>query len=441
MVGPLAPAPEPSLPPTLPETPSPGVPPSLGGRSPDSGTDSEKSKYQEYELQMLWSLSGHNPETFPALTESALPTFWQRFKKHRSSNTEARNFMESYLRSWKTTERIVTPFIWQPSVIRAARTLNFGADDIAFSWEIRDRGFSYLMLGPHEAFNSGNYVMTTDDWKLLELAEDDGKLTLEERRSSRRSGGLCPDVPGDRMTTVRHMECVSDKLLMMFGDKNPISPYLNSFVAKVSEDPVMGSWRSDDWKSFNWLVASGVRKVFNECHGGVDRNALSFLVRINNDLTSGRRFAKEECPVQLFASGSSGTSSDGGGKRKGEGLSRQPPKKAGGRTPPTGSSHPMAENFSPLIREAKAALKSRRFGVGALLQSKEDVNYVFGEDFRGLVRNGEGCTKFFLNKCFKEDCPFCHELKSNPTKPVIEGMVRRFKEKLDAYVAKEAAKN
>jgi hypothetical protein len=163
---------------------------------------------------MLWSLSGHNPETFPALTESALPSFWQKFKKHRSSNTEARNFMESFLRSWKTTERIVTPFIWQPSVIRAARTLNFGADDIAFQWEIRDRGFSYLMLGPHEAFNSGSYVMTTDDWKLLELAEDDGKLTLEERRSSRRSSGLCPDVPSDRMTTVRHMECVADKILI-----------------------------------------------------------------------------------------------------------------------------------------------------------------------------------------------------------------------------------
>jgi hypothetical protein len=59
--------------------------------------------------------------------------------------------MEPFLRGWKTTERIVAPFVWQPSAIRVARTLNFGADDVAFTWELRDRGFSCLMLGPHEA--------------------------------------------------------------------------------------------------------------------------------------------------------------------------------------------------------------------------------------------------------------------------------------------------
>jgi hypothetical protein len=36
--------------------------------------------------------------TFPALTEAALPTFWQQFKKLRSSGTEARSFVESFLR-------------------------------------------------------------------------------------------------------------------------------------------------------------------------------------------------------------------------------------------------------------------------------------------------------------------------------------------------------
>ena len=65
----------------------------------------------------------------------------------------------------------------------------------------------------------------------------------------------------------------------------------------------------------------------------------------------------------------------------------------------------------------------------------------FGADFKGLLEGDEGCTKFFMNKCFKENCPFSHKVKSNPTRAVTEGMVGRFKEKLDAYVAKEAAKN
>jgi hypothetical protein len=51
------------------------------------------------------------------------------------------------------------------------------------------------VLGPHEAFNSGSCAMTTDDWKFIELAENDGKLTLEERRISRRANSLCRTSP------------------------------------------------------------------------------------------------------------------------------------------------------------------------------------------------------------------------------------------------------
>jgi hypothetical protein len=77
---------------------------------------------------------------------------------------------------------------------------------------------------------------------------------------------------------------------MAFGDKNPITPCLNSFVATISERPAMGSWGEQDWKALNWLVASGVRKVFIESHDGVGRGALSHLVLMSNDLAHGRRF-------------------------------------------------------------------------------------------------------------------------------------------------------
>jgi hypothetical protein len=73
------------------------------------------------------------------------------------------------------------------------------------------------------------------------------------------------------MTTVRHMECVLDKILMMFGDKNPIIPSLNSFITTISEKPSVGSWREQDWKALDWLVALGMQKVFMESHNGVGR--------------------------------------------------------------------------------------------------------------------------------------------------------------------------
>ena len=436
MVGKLVPTPEPS-------TPDIRTEPQTDARSDNrtsdpTTTDTEKSKYQTYELRTLWSLSGHASETFPALTEAALPTFWQQFKKHRASNAEARNFMESFLRSWKNTERIVTPFVWQPSVIRAARNINFGADDIAYQWTSRDRGFSYLMLGPHEAFQSGSYVHTTEDWKIVEGAEDDGKLSLAERRESRRSSGLCPAVPSDRMTTIRHMECVCDKLIMMFGDKNPITPYLQSYVVKISEEAVMGSWHSDDWKAFNWLVATGVRKVFNECHQGVDREALAFLVRINNDLSQGRRFSKEECPEQLFATKVPDKSELG--KRPGEDLARIPSKKTTGRSGYQGASHAIAENFVTMFKEAKEALGNKRVGVGTVLTNKADLHHVLGSDFQATVKDGEPCMKYFFSRCFKEDCPYSHKLSSTPSKAVLEGMVQRLKQKVEEYVKKQAGK-
>jgi hypothetical protein len=56
--------------------------------------------------------------------------------------------------------------------------------------------------------------MAMGDWKLLELAEDDRKLTLEEHCTSRHLGRLCLDIPSDCMATVRHVECMWDKILI-----------------------------------------------------------------------------------------------------------------------------------------------------------------------------------------------------------------------------------
>jgi hypothetical protein len=47
-------------------------------------------------------------------------------------------------------------------------------------------------------------------------------------------------------------------------------------------------------------------------------------------------------------------------------------------------------------------------------------------------------VKFFLGKCFKEDCSFSHELKEAPSRAVLDGAVGRFREKLDQCVAKQA---
>ena len=240
------------------------------------------------------------------------------------------------------------------------------------------------------------------------------------------------------MHTVCHLEAVADRYRFFFARECPVVAYLAWYATKLSNDPTVATWKEEHWLAFNWHVHTALRKVWTDCDNGIGKDQLAYLTRIQTDLNSGRKFSIEDCPPEIRGGArkrdatKAGLSSGGGRGDSG----RDKPKDA-----PTARKSPIADNFAALLKSAKAASKNKSsFHIGKILPKAVDFNYVLGDDFKALVESGDPCGKFYLSKCTRKDCRFSHDLKSDPEKPMIEAMVKRFQEKVDAYVAAEAAK-
>ena len=78
--------------------------------------------------------------------------------------------------------------------------------------------------------------------------------------------------------------------------------------------------------------------------------------------------------------------------------------------------------------------------MGRILPKPADFECVMGPDCKASV-DGEPCGNWTFDKCGIQSCKFSHAMKTPPSKAVVEGMVKRFQEKVDEFVAGEAAKN
>ena len=435
MVGKLLPKETPNSNPATPNNAPPPPPPP----APTPGTTTEKYKYHEFQCRLIWSASGKLAANFAVLTEASLPAFFQGLKEHRGSNIVARQYIESQWSGHKSSERMPTPFVWSAQLIKDVRNLDFGASDISARYDMRGRGLSYYALGPPELFVSGNYVRTSDDWRMFEQSEQDGTLTLEERRSNQKSGELISGTPKDQMTTICHLEGVAARYSFFFTEHCPVVAYLAWYARKLSSDPGVTTWKEDHWKAFNWHVHVALRKVFTDCNNGIQKDQLAYLTRIQSDLNSGRRFSIDECPPELKESRKR-DAEDAGLPKGQKAPGAKTKEKSKDNSPRAPDTTPIAENFVALLKNAKAAAKGKRFHVGLVLQKAADYQYVLGPEMTALSDGGPPCGKYYLTGCTTKNCRFSHKLSAQPGKPVLEAMVKRFQEKVDAFVATEASK-
>lgn len=413
------------------------APPALPREAPETTKESEKNKYHDFQCRLIWSASGKQSDTFPVQTEASMPEFFQGLREHRGSNIVARQYIESAWNSHKSSERIPTPFVWSAQLVKDIRNLDFGASDIASQYELRGRGLSYYALGPPELFASGKFVRTSDDWRMFEQSERDGNLTLEERKSNQKAGELISGTPKDQMSTICHLEGVAARYNFFFTEQCPVVAYLLWFARKLSSDPTVAAWKEDQWKAFNWHVHIALRKVFTDCSNGIGKDQLAYLTRIQSDLNSGRRFSLDDCPPEL-------RSRKRDAEEAGLGKPVKPPPTKNNekeKSPPVTKQSPIAENFVTLCKSAKDATSNKtRFHLGLVLPKASDYHQVLGPEMQELSDSGNLCGRFFISQCTAKKCHFGHKLKSTPEKAVIEGMVKRFQEKVDAYVAAQASK-
>lgn len=201
---------------------------------------------------------------------------------------------------------------------------------------------------------------------------------------------------------------------------------------------MIAKWTESEWRAFWWRLHLALRRVFTDCGNGIGSEQLAYLKGIQEKLLRGDKFNIADCPEELRGGQKRDAAQAGLGPEKAAGSDDQK-KKATTNKPPTSS--PIADNFKTLVENAKEASKDKkRFTLGKVLPKPADYAYVFGEDFLKVVE-GEPCGHFLLYRCTRgEQCKFSHALKKQPEKPVIAGAVKRFQEKVDAYVAAEASK-
>ena len=437
MISKLLPEVTPPGAPVPPNIPPPEQPDETGG---GGKAEPEKYKYHDFQCRLIWSASGKQPDTFAVQTEASMPDFFQGLKEHRGSNAQARQYIESAWKGHKSTERMPTPFVWSTQLVKDIRNLDFGASDIAHRYDMRGRGLSYYALGPTELFVSGNYVRTADEWRMFEQSEVDGNLTLQERKDNQKGGLLISGIPTDRMHMICHLEGVAARYQFLFQEQCPVVVYLRWYAQKISQDTSIATWDKNHWKVFNWQVHVALRKVWNDCNDGIGKEQLAYLSRIQSDLSMGRRFSIEECPPELRTKKRDQvTAGLGSGTRVTDPDPGQDKKKA--KATATAKS-PMADNFATTMKNAKAATKNKaKFHLGKILTTPADYEYVMGPDMKALQDGGKNpCGRFYICGCNTRRCTFSHTLTADPSKNVIDGMVRRLKEKADAYAASEAAK-
>jgi len=399
--------------------------------------DTDKHKYHDFQLHRIWSAAGENPASFAVLTEAALPPFFKGLREVRSNSAAARNYIEAEWATRESTERFETPFTFSKALVTDLRNLEFGGQDTALSWETRGRGLSYYSLGPADFFASGRHISTTDDWRLMEATEYDGTMTLSERRSCIKTSELLCETPKERLTTIVHLEAVADRFTFFMTKNCPVVKYLTWFAYKITTDRKIQHWNDVDFLAFNWFVHTALRHVWLNCDNGITSEDLVYLVRIQNDLKDGRKFPIGDCPSELQKipkrPAEEMTSPVGGPGKKVPKVSPE-----GATTP---QSSPIASNFTSLVAQAKANAKNKKnFKIAKLLPKQSDYYDILGPQFMDLV-DGNPCGRFFLHQCSAKDCHFNHTLKSNPTKAVIEGMVKRMTEKVAAFIASELSKS
>jgi len=399
----------------------------------------DKHKWLDFQLHKILTAAGHNEAELAVLTEASLPPVYQAIKEVRGSNQNARLAMEAAWQGWKDGQsRLQVPWVFSPALVQAIRTLDFDGGDPAGRWELRGKGLSYYSLAPVNYFPNSSYVQVMDNWKMYEQAEEENRLSLTDRQANRKVCELIGETPGTRMETLLYLETVADRLAFLFESGCKMVVYLRSFAHRVGTDPALQGWGAQEWLAFNWQVHIGIRRAFTKCTEGLDKADMHYLGRVQNDLQTGRKFDIKECPAELLGPKKRDATQAGLTPEKPTEPEAPRGKKPGAPAKqPVG--HPMASNFTALMSKAKAAAKNKKkFGIGKVLKMPEDFSYVFGPEFMASLEGKQPCAKYFLGKCGSENCSFSHIISKNPEKEAILGMVKRFEEKVNAFIAAES---
>jgi hypothetical protein len=383
--------------------------------------------YVQWELERLFPVVGAE-RPYQTLTDASLPPFWLAFKPTRKGS--ARGFMESYREQNYPMGRVKYAFLFSPQLIKDLQSLDFAGSDLLVTFENRHRGLSIFSLAPLENFgDDGNRRE-----RMLHYEESSSQHSPTDRAAFASLSSVVVSSPTtiDRLSRwVNHCEI---QLTLLLGPMCPLIAPIAELANLLLDPSNLSGFNSTDCLTLTWMLHKAIRFFFI-------RLTTEALERIVTDVKHGMRYP-HEClpflmrPAPIVSDISSASSRSDTSSLTSQTYSHGEARDNKRQRQDQGALFTL--RFRDDISRATEAVKPEQLYASKLCSNANEVKDLLGPEFLSLLRPGKSaCLRFFiLGTCpTGARCHFQHELSSDPSKQVVDGIAARLKTRVNALVA------
>jgi hypothetical protein len=377
--------------------------------------------YERFELVAIFKTGGHQGP-YTAYTAADLPPFFKEFQEHRRKKLSVRAFVESYIDRLYPKEAIRYAFVVSSRLLIDLTTLNFAGGDKTIVHSHRMAGFSIFALAPSE--DHADPTARRDRMRAYE--DTTGQHRPEDREVMDSLSTTESEIPRSRDRLHRWADHFSKMLGVFFGPDCGILPELERFVQVLLSPVYFAAFTPDNYGSLLWGLHRALRGFFLT---GTTR----WLARLTTDLED----TSQHTPPELLLRAALPPPPRGRPMPPGQPPSGQPPAARPRLNPSSDSGDAIAEKFKATIDRAADAARAvgAQFRPGSILTDPGVIAALFGSQFIQCVDGRNPCGKKFIFGNCRGACNLAHNLTRPPTTAVVQGMVRRVKAAVTAFIA------
>jgi len=397
-------------------------------RSDDDDEPTDKARPYSYDERCTILQATGVERPYTGLDDNSVNDFFLRFREYRKNSREARLFLENWLEQRYPSHRIRYTFVFSSQTIKDLKQVTFRGGDPTTLWSNRHKGISIFAIAPLADDDTGD---STRD-RMVQYEDTFANHMPKDRATQDGLSASTVSVPRDRASALRWIEFGEIWIEIFFGRHCPMLPSFRSVVKMLYSPRWTKNWKPADWYALIWAFHRGMRQFF------IDNETL-ILERIDADLSGGWGCSKSFLPDELVAlerkqprTVSPGTSSGDDSEKSSSSSKNRNQKRPGSDEKPSADKRStvgaeMAKAFQALIIRGEKALQPEPFLARRLCFGRDNVNAMFGPEFLALVPHRKNpCIKYFLfGSCSENRCHMCHDLTSNPSSEIINGIKQR----------------
>jgi hypothetical protein len=377
--------------------------------------------YERFELVAIFKTGG-SQGPYTSYTAADVPPFFKEFQEHRRKKLSIRAFVESYIDRVYPEGSIRYPFVVSSRMLTDLTTLNFAGGDTTIIHAHRMAGFSVFAVAPSE--DNADPTARRDRMRAFEDTADQHRPADREVMDSLSAAAA--ETPRSRDRLHRWADHFGKMLGVFFGPDCGILPELERFVQLLLSPMYFVAYVPDDYGILLWKLHRAIRGFFLS---GTTR----WLARLTTDLED----TTQHTPPELLLRAALPPPPRGRPMPPGQPPSGQPPAARPRLNPSTDSGEGISDKFKATIDRAADAARAvgASFRPASILTNPGVSAALFGSQFIQCVEGRNPCGKKFIFGNCRGSCNLGHNFTSQPTTAVVQGMVRRVKVAVAAFIA------